>query len=269
MQFHKKQGIGYLTFALNTDVNYEKCAVLWALSLRATQKNKIKIAVVVNDAKTCRNDLHEICDYVISKPKRTVVNEMHYEADLLNCTPFKETVKMECDMLVPCDMNIWLHTFRLSDLCITGHVINHKCNIADDSRYRQFVRANNLPNPYNGLYYVRLTEQTVKFYRELDRVFLNWHNEIKKFRMWDRHEPSTDFAMAIALYNLGMENCVMNSFLPTFVHNKRYCVGDWQYHAIPNPKNIIINGAKINYPWHYHVKSFATEKLISKYKQYV
>ena len=48
MRYSKKQGIGYLTYALNTDIDYEKCAVLWALSLRATQKNKIKIAVIVN-----------------------------------------------------------------------------------------------------------------------------------------------------------------------------------------------------------------------------
>lgn len=269
MQYHKKQGLGYLTYALNTDIDYEKCAVLWALSLRATQKRQIKIAVIVNDSSVCRKDLFEVCDYVISKPKRTVVNQMQYESDLLTLTPFKETIKMECDMLVPCDMNIWLHTFRLGDLSITGHVINHKNKIADDTRYRQFIKVNNLPNVYNGLYYVRLTEQNVKFYKELDRVFNNWHQEIRKFRMWDRHEPSTDFAMSISLYNLGMEHCVMKTFLPTFVHNKKYCVGNWQYHSIPNPNTIIINGSQMQYPWHYQVKSLATEELISKYKQYV
>lgn len=270
MQFSKKQGLGYLTYALNTtEIDYEKCAVLWALSLRATQRNKIKIAVIVNDSTTCRKDLHTVCDYVVSKPKKTVVNEMHYEADLLNITPFKETIKMECDMLVPCDINVWLHTLRLQDLSITGHVVNHKNEIVDDCRYRQFIKTNGLSNVYNGLYYVRLTEQNVKFYRELDRVFQNWKNEIRKFRMWDRHEPSTDFAMSIALHNLNMNNCVLNTFLPTFVHNKRYCVGDWQYYSIPNPNNIIIDGEKIGLPWHYHNKSFATDTLISKYKHYV
>jgi|TARA_Y100000114_G_scaffold80698_1_gene74390 hypothetical protein len=269
MRYSKKQGIGYLTYALNTDIDYEKCAVLWALSLRATQKNKIKIAVIVNDTQTCRKDLHSVCDYVISKPKKKVINEMHYEADLLTLTPFKETIKMECDMLVPCDMNVWLHTFRLQDLTITGHVINHKNKKVNDYRYRQFIKVNNLPNVYNGLYYVRLTEQNVKFYRELDKVFTTWDQQIRKFRMWDRHEASTDFAMSIALNNLSMEHCVMNTFLPTFVHNKRYCVGDWQYYSIPDPSNIIIDGVKIDYPWHYHTKSMATENLISKYKQHV
>ena len=65
-----KNGIGYFTFAINTDVDYEKCAILWALSLRATQKHKVQIAVVVNNANTCRKDLHDVFDFVISKPKR-------------------------------------------------------------------------------------------------------------------------------------------------------------------------------------------------------
>ena len=269
MQYNKKQGIGFLTYALNTDVDYEKCAVLWALSLRATQKQSCKIAVVVNDKNSCRSDLHEVCDFVINKPKRSVVNEMHYESDLLNITPFKETIKMEADMLVPCDMSVWMHTFRSKDLCITGRVINHKNKIADDTKYRQFINLNLLPNVYNGLYYVRLTEQNIKFYRELDKVFLNWQKEIRKYRMWENHKPSTDFAMSMALVNLGMENCVVNHTIPTFVHNKRYCVGDWKYFSITNPSSIILNGSTLKYPWHYHNKSLATEKLISKYKQNV
>lgn len=264
-----KNGIGYFTFALNTDVDYEKCAVLWALSLRATQKHPIKIAVVVNDKKSCRKDLHDIFDYVISKPKRKVTNAMHYEADLLNLTPFKETIKMESDMLVPCDLSIWMHTFRLADLTITGHVIDHKHNKAKDDRYRQFIRANRLPNVYNGLYYVRYTEQNVKFYRELDRVFCNWQNEIRKYRLWERHKASTDYAMSMALANLGLEHCVVNTPLPTFIHNKTHCVGAWTHHTISGPHSIIVNGTKLQYPWHYHNKSLATENLISKYKQYV
>ena len=95
MHVSQKQGVGFLTFALNTDVDYEKCALLWALSLRASQKTKIQIAVVVNDHNTCNKQLHDVCDYVITVPKRNVVNNMQYECDLLNITPFKETIKME------------------------------------------------------------------------------------------------------------------------------------------------------------------------------
>ena len=132
MHVDDKNGFGYLTFALNSDVDYESCALLWALSLRATQKLPVKIAVVVNDA------------------------------------------KFEADMLVPCDLEIWKHRFRLQDLCITGSVQNHKRKKANDLRYRQFINENLLPNAYNGLYYVRVTKQNVAFFNELDRIFNNW-----------------------------------------------------------------------------------------------
>tara|TARA_B100001057_G_C22871811_1_gene959365 strand:- start:16846 stop:17667 length:822 start_codon:yes stop_codon:yes gene_type:complete len=264
-----KNGVGYFTFAINTDVDYEKCAVLWALSLRATQKHKIKIAVVVNNKNTCRKDLHDVFDFVISKPKRPVINPMQYEADLLQLSPFKETIKMECDMLVPCDLSVWMHTFRLKDLTITGHVINHKHELATDQKYRQFVQTNKLPNVYNGLYYVRYTAENIKFYRELDRIFVDWKNEIKKYRLWERHAPSTDFAMSMALANLNMETCVVHTPLPTFIHNKKHCVGDWKHYTITNANTIIVNGTKLQYPWHYHDKNLASENLIFKYKQYV
>jgi len=81
---------------------------------------------------------------------------------------------------------------------------------------------NALPNVYNGLYYARVTQQNVVFFKELDRIFSQWDQEIRKHRLWERHEPSTDFAMSMALANLGMDNCVSATNMPTFVHNKRY-----------------------------------------------
>ena len=269
MHVSQKQGVGFLTYALNTDVDYEACALLWALSIRATQSQPAKIAVVVNDRTTCRPELHDVCDHVISIAQRNVQNNMQYEADILKLTPFKETIKMECDMLIPCDMAVWMHTFRTQDLYITGHVIDHRHRTASDHKHREFIRVNALPNAYNGLYYVRVTQSNVKFFRELDRIFAQWDHEVRKYRMWERHAPSTDFAMSMALANLGMEHCVSNTHLPTFVHNKKHCVGNWQNYAIPNPHTIIVNGTRIQYPWHYHNKSFATEQLISKYKQHV
>ena len=93
--------------------------------------------------------------------------------------------------------------------------------------------------------------------------------EKKKFAKFDHFPPSTDFAMAMALANMQWSHAVSNTHIPTFVHNKKYCVGDWRYHTVVDPTTIIVNGAKIDYPWHYHDKNFATEKLISKYLQYV
>ena len=75
--------------------------------------------------------------------------------------------------------------------------------------------------------------------------------------------------MSMALANIGLEHCVVNTPLPTFVHNKTHCVGTWTHHTISGPHSIIVNGTKLQYPWHYNNKSLATESLISKYKQYV
>ena len=65
-----------------------------------------------------------------------------------------------------------------------------------------------------------MTEHTLQFFLEVDRIFNDWDREIRKHRLWERHEPSTDFAMAMALANMEFLDAVSNTHLPTFVHNK-------------------------------------------------
>ena len=110
--------------------------------------------------------------------------------------------------------------FRLRDLCFTGHVCNFKQQKVNDAKYRKHLKTNLLPNVYQGLYYVRTTRQTDKFMKTANSVFANWDNEIKNLRMFDRFEPSTDFAFSIALDKLAMNNCVSNDVFPSFVHVK-------------------------------------------------
>ena len=64
-----------------------------------------------------------------------------------------------------------------------------------------------MPNVYQGLYYVRVTRETNNFMRTADKVFNTWDDEIKKLRMFDKFEPSTDFAFSIALDKCNMNNC--------------------------------------------------------------
>jgi|TARA_R110000796_G_scaffold64049_9_gene148244 hypothetical protein len=269
MHVSKKQGYGYLTFALNTgDTDYESMAMLFALSVKATHAHKMPMAVIVNDTDSCRQDLYDVFDHVIQVPKREVVNNMQYEALICDVTPFKETVKFESDMLLTSDISIWQHHYRNYDLCFTSYVLNNRQEKANDKRYRTFIRKNLLPNVYSGLYYVRTTRSTVMLMKEVWRIFSDWHSEIKKYRLWEKHEPSTDFAMSMALNNLNFDNVCDKSPLPTFVHNKPAITGEMRYWSIPDPQSVIVNGQRLSYPWHYHDKHICTPELIARYKKH-
>ena len=264
-----KEQYGYLTYALNSDdTDYESIAHLWALSVRLTHKHCPSLAVVVKDKQKCRSSLHKVFDHVIELQPRDVVNNMQYECDILKLSPYKETVKFESDMLCTSDIMIWQKYFRLRDLCFTGHVCNFKQEIVDDTKYRKYLKTNLLPNVYQGLYYVRTTRSTVMLMKEVWRIFSDWHSEIKKYRLWEKHEPSTDFAMSMALNNLNFDNVCDKSPLPTFVHNKPAITGEMRYWSIPDPQSVIVNGQRLSYPWHYHDKHICTPELIARYKKH-
>tara|TARA_S200000501_G_C20800642_1_gene733866 strand:+ start:427 stop:1254 length:828 start_codon:yes stop_codon:yes gene_type:complete len=266
-----KEQYGYLTYALNTgDTDYESIAHLWALSVKLTHKHCPSLAVIVKDKQKCRSSLHTVFDHVIELPIRDVVNNMQYECDVLKLSPFKETVKFEADMLCTSDIMIWQKYFRLRDLCFTGHVCNFKQQQADDSKYRRYIKTNLLPNVYQGLYYVRTTRQTDKFMKTANSVFNNWDKEIKNLRMFDKFEPSTDFAFSIALDKLNMNNCVSNDVYPSFIHVKQGIVkqADWDQitWSLLKNKYFTVCGTQLSLPIHYFDKSFCTEKLIREYE---
>jgi len=267
-----KEQYGYLTYALNSDdTDYESISYLWALSVKLTHKHCPSLAVVVKDKHKCRSSLHKVFDHVIELQPRDVVNNMQYECDILKLSPYKETVKFESDMLCTADIMIWQKYFRLRDLCFTGHVCNFKQQKVDDAKYRKHLKTNLLPNVYQGLYYVRTTRQTDKFMKTANLVFANWDNEIKNLRMFDRFQPSTDFAFSIALDKLAMNNCVSNDVFPSFVHVKEGIIkeADWDLitWSLMQNKYVVVGGTRLSLPLHYFDKSFCTEKLIGQYEE--
>lgn len=270
MLTHTKHGYGYVTYALNTEnTDYEKMAALFGLSVKATHRSKMPIAVIVNNKDNCRSDLHEIFDYVIGLPNKKVVHNMQWESDILTLSPFKETVKFECDMLCTSDISVWQHHFRNYDLCFTSKVMGFDQKYKNDIKYRKFLLDNKLPNVYNGLYYIRLTENNFRFMRACWSIFDNWKNELRQWRKYADYPPSTDFVFSIALAKCGMDNSADYTGLPTFIHNKLSICGEMKNFSVPNPNCFIIDGKRINYPFHYHHKDFCTDQLISKYKQHV
>lgn len=270
MQLQDKKPYGYLTYALNNNTDYESIALLWALSVKQTHFKCPELAVIVNDASKCRKELHDVFDYVISVQKRDVVNPMQYECDILKLTPFKETVKFEADMLLTSDISIWQRYFRLRDLCFTGHVCNFNQQKVNDTRYRKFLRVNALPNVYQGLYYVRVTRETNNFMSTANKVFNTWEDQIKQLRMFDKFEPSTDFAFSIALDKCNMNNCVSKHTIPSFIHVKKSITEEYDWDKITwslvKNKYMIVNGTRLSLPLHYYNKNFCTEKLIESYR---
>jgi hypothetical protein len=106
--------------------------------------------------------------------------------------------------------------------------------------------------------------------RTADKVFSVWEDEIKQLRMFDKFEPSTDFAFSIALDRCDMNDCVSKHTIPSFIHVKKNITEEYDWDKITwsliKNKYMIVNGTRLSLPLHYYNKNFCTEKLIERYR---
>lgn len=272
---HKEQ-LGFLTIACNSDdVDYLQLAYLQALNIKKTQKNN-KFAVIVDKYTNQKIvDKHKKAfDYIIAAPEHSY-GAFGTEAFLFELTPFKETVKLESDLLLTRSIDHWIHAFRLRDIVLSTGCKDYKQENSSIRKYRKVFDDNNLPDVYNGLMYFRFTKTAKDFFDKTKLIFANWESIKNNLKNCREDVPSTDLVFAVAARLIGEDLCTLPSadFI-NFVHMKP---------AINNFDNeltfkevfvsefdqgmIRINNINQYHPLHYFDKTFANQDLIDYYEQ--
>ena len=221
---HKEQQ-GFLTFAINTEaVDYLELAYLQALNIKATQKNN-RYAVIVDNATLEKvNERHRsVFDYVLSMSVGNNGNnpganfEDEWRAFWL--TPFKETIKLESDLLFTRSIDHWWTAFRLKDICLSTGAKNYRGINSTVRKYRELFDANQLPDVYNGLMYFRYSQTAHKFFEVARYIQQEWAHVSTHLKKCFEEQPSTDVLYGLTALMVGEEICTMPSmdFL-NFVH---------------------------------------------------
>jgi len=276
---HKEQQ-GFVTFAQNTDtVDYLELAYLQALNIKATQKNN-RYAVIVDSATKEKIDErhHSVFDYIIDLPvdnnKSTSNWKLANEYQVFRLTPFKETIKLESDLLFTRSIDHWWTALRLKNVCLSTGAKNYRGNKSAVRKYRELFDSNELPDVYNGLMYFRYSRGAANFFGVAELVFHHWDlykNELKNCR---EDTPSTDVLYAIASLLVGPETVTMPSMdFINFVHMKSGIQGwsdlySWLETVVDERDCDIIRINNLNQydPVHYYDKNYATEELIKYYE---
>ena len=276
MAQHKEQQ-GFLTLAINSaEVNYLELAYLQALNVKATQQHN-SYAIIVDrlTEETIEERHRRVFDYIIPV-NYDAVNPFSIEVSVFNSTPFKETIKLESDLLFTRSIDHWWTAFRLRDVCLSTGALTYMSLPSAVRRYRQLFDENNLPDVYNGLMYFRYSKTAADFFRAAAYIFDNWREVSGALRQVDV-EPTTDVVYAIAALILGEEAVTMPSmdFL-NFVHMKSGFNGwsdarSW-LDTVVNERDgdiIRINNTNQYQPVHYYDKTYATKELIEYYESRV
>jgi len=270
----KNEAQGWLTFAQNSnDVNYVDMAYLLALSIKATCKHsRFAVAVDPESAETISTLQRQVFDHIIVIPH---MEPFHNEALALDITPFKETFKVESDMLIPRSLDHWWDGCRLQDVCYTSRVRDYRGDISTARNYRKFFDANNLTDAYNGFTYFRYTRNAVRFFENIKTILGNWptlRDDVLNHSIYTK--PDTDVLYGLA-QAMDMGPCFNNLSYPTFTHMKP-AINGWVEHinwqdAVPwtltNSMDFIVGGYAQQYPFHYYDKSFCTPELTDRYEQ--
>ena len=279
---HKEQQ-GFVTFAQNTKtVNYLDLAYLQCLNVKVTQKNN-KYAVIV-DAQTqatVEQKHKDTFDYIItiSNDQNKINSQQKFanEYQVFSLTPFKETIKLESDLLFTRSIDHWWTAFRLKNICLSTGARNFRDVCSPVRKYRELFDENHLPDVYNGLMYFRYSQEAHDFFQAAQFIQQDWSRVRGSLKKCIEEEPSTVVLYALAALMIGEETCTMPSmdFL-NLVHMKPGFNGwsdlySWM-ETVMNERDgdmIRINNLNQYHPVHYHTKEYATQELIKYYESRV
>lgn len=258
---------GFLTIAQNTSVDYLNLAYHQAKNIKATQTNNLYAVIVDSNTLAQVTDVHrQTFDYIIELPMDLAKNKLwklDNEWQVMYLTPFKETIKVESDLLFTRDIAHWVHALRLRDICLSYNCKNYQGQRVFKSPYRKLFSANDLPNVYNGMMYFRYSQTAVDFFKLAKSIYNNWKDIQQELILCDQ-EPTTDVVYAITAKIIGIEKCIIPTLdFFNFVHMKSG-IQNWsdrqpwtEYVNVERDGSMLrINNVNQYNPVHYYEKNF-------------
>ena len=237
---------GYLIPAINSDsVDYERCASLLVKSLRDWHPHA-DVTVVTRD--------------MLPDPS---VQGWAVDAQMFQISPYRETIKLEADMLVCSPIDHWWTMFEKRDVVVSQGCRDFYDQPSTSRYYRKIFDANNLPDVYNAVTYWRLSRTAQEFFQWVRRIFQDW-SQWRTLLKFPDEQPSTDLVYAIAAQIIGPEKVTLPASIrsPQIVHMKHRVipshVADWTQELVWEyiGKQLKINTVSQHGLFHYHIKDW-------------
>jgi hypothetical protein len=270
---------GFMTIAQNTaDVDYLQLAYVQAMSIKLTMPDSLyAVAVDKNTLEQITEQHRRVFDYVVTIDNDLAREEtwkLSNEWQAFYLTPFKETIKLESDIVFTRSIQHWWHAFRLKNVVLSTGCRNYQQELSTSREYRKLFDDNELPDTYNGLMYFRYSREATEFFTLAEQIFKNWAYIRDNVLLNCRDDnPTTDVVYALAAKLLGVEDCTLPSMdWINFVHMKP-AINSWT--STPWPELVMcetelpmIRIANTNqyHPVHYHEKSWVTPELVEEYE---
>ena len=248
--------------ATNTaDTDYVNCSETLAKTIKYWHP-EAKICLLTNE----KREPDHLFDYVHEFPfPIDTANPYANDWQVFDATPFRETIKLEADMLITSPIDNWWNLLRHRDVVVSTGCRDWKDQRAKSRHYRQVFDANNLPDVYNAITYWRLSKTAQEFFVTVRNIFENWP-QYRAMLKFPEDAPSTDVVYAIAAKIVGVEKCTMPfASYPTIVHMKRHIMHaqreDWMEEFVWEYRDYLLR-INTRAQWsavHYNQKRFRVD----------
>ena len=280
-----KRDRGFLVFAQNGRTDYLRLAYALALSLKATQSEVPYLSVIVTPGTEVPDNYRAVFDEVIDVPwtddARHSDWKLENEWKAYHVTPYRDTIKLDADMLFTADIGLWWDVMARQDFWACTTVEDYRGRVAESDYYRKTFTSNELPNIYTAFMYFKYSDTAQAVFEMAELIFQNW--EKFSWEQLDDTRPthvSTDVVFALAITLCGLEDeCTNPLTLPRFVHMKSRLQGwpdDVSENWLPNIKGSLTSDLQLKIgrhrqqlPVHYHLKNFLTDDMIRTYEKAV
>ena len=245
---------GYVIVAINSEsVNYVDCARQLSQSLKAHVPSA-RVCLITDQAiEDAWFDHVRVLPAVLPNPYAN-------DAQIFKLSPFRETIKLEADMLIASDISHWWTMFRHRDVVISTGCRNWRGDVSTARNYRKVFDDNQLPDVYNAVTYWRLSETAQQFFGLVRDIFANWehYQQVIKFAP---DQPDTDLVYAMAAQIMGPERVTIPfATYPKIVHMKRHHAGtdteDWTQQLVWETDPLRIQTIAQHGAFHYNRKSW-------------
>jgi hypothetical protein len=139
-------------------------------------------------------------------------------------SPYRQTIKLEADMLCASPIDHWWTLFENRDVVISQGCRDYYDQSSKARHYRKIFDANNLPDVYNAITYWRVSKTAQEFFHLVRMIFEHWDQYRTLLKFPDEH-PTTDVVYAMAAEIHGLETVTLPLGVgPQIVHMKQHII---------------------------------------------
>lgn len=177
-------------------------------------------------------------------------------------SPFRETIKLEADMIATSPIDHWWSLFRNRDVVVSCGANDFYGNVIVSDHYRKIWTANDLPDLYNAITYWRISNLAKQWWETVASIFRDWPCW-RQTIAYAQEQASTDLVYAMCAKIMGVDQVSLPMGLgPRIVHMKKHAIpirsARWTEELVWEyvDHDLRINTVSQHGFLHYHIKTW-------------